>query len=376
MKKTSSLLLITVIILTLSSCTLKTNQDDNDSLPNYNTSGTVSEYSHENNHNHENISFEINIDGFIGLGAASGSKSIYNIDNIFNTAGVFESVGGIIYYTDFYSGKKLYKYENGGKTILLDERALHLVFYENELYYLKKTADDIFKDSALFLGDIYALNPDTMEQRLVLSGNIRHFVITDFGLFYSSLDGLVWADMNGETIKQFTNSLQGVWIYKDNLLIYDNENEEWFFINIYTEETVHFGSMNGVFYIWNDTMFLSGDDYRLETNLLEIDLTTGEMHIYPQKRMIYMTCVGDEIYVSDMINLYKLDRENYEYIPIEIDNGEEEYFLFFLAGLYTDEETLYSLIHYSLEQDIKIIEKLVRIVIDNNNNKAEVVFLD
>ncbi len=366
MKK--ALLLTVLFVIFLSACKPEAEQKKDD-LPDYNS--TIPSTTPIKSDTAETPSKTVEI-SFEGFGVAQSSGKYYNTNNICDISGRLENVGDTVYYAGSYNGNnnKLYEYKNGNKELLIDDEVRNLTFYENELYYIKKTAN-FGEGSVLFLGDIYAFNPVTTEERIVLGGkNIFQFAITEDGLFYATKDEIVWADMDGNTIKQLNNNMCTMYFYGDYILLYDKEAEERHFKNIHTDEIKIIDRFDAMSYILDNTMFLVDGNY-----FSELDLITGELHQYPEKSISYITYMGGDVYVTDMYRLYVLDRESFDYIELDVDINLESINSYSFFDLYAKDDKLFALISYQMQSDLFTSNaKFTEIVI--TGNKAKVIWYE
>lgn len=362
--------LIALLLIVLSACSSTDDQDET-APPDYNqtTQSVVVTDDGENSGNSGDHDEPGTVaERFQGFKTAQSSGAVYNINRIFEVSGRFAYDENSVYYSDCYDDYRLYKITNGAKELLVDSETRNLTVVGDELYYLKKTADDVIEGSEMFLGDVYSLNLETMTEKLIINEDVREFTVTENGLLYATPDSLILADLNGEKISQILDRLQGVSVYGDYIFIYDNATEDYVFKNINNNETIPFGKLYSISFIWENSLFILGNE-----NLLEVDLITGEMYPYPQKRIVYMTYSDGNVYATDMTDIYRLDREKHDYVELEVNR--DNFSAFSVYNLFSSGKKLYAEINYSLKSDLfTAYTKLAEIAI--NGDKGEVILID
>ncbi|NLJ96128.1 MAG: hypothetical protein GX321_03160 [Clostridiales bacterium] len=221
----------------------------------------------------------------------------------------------LIYYVNYGKDNYIYQLDDGISTLLVEKEAHSLQLWNNELYFIEDTVS-----SPKHSGNIYCLNLESEELRLVQKANAFYIHVGIHGIYYMNLkndDGYVnnyYLDFDSSEPKEVDysflasyNEYQILHTYEDGFYLFNPNTKEKTFL-------APSEYMNNCPMVSNEYfMFLHG------SCIYTLNLQNGEKEIYDlydydslsDYTLVFSDyCVIDKsIYATDEIRLYVIDME-------------------------------------------------------------------
>lgn len=271
----------------------------------------------------------------------------------------------MIYFSDINDGWRLYSYDGENVSLILDQQAYYIYYYDNCIYFLSGRNVDALTCNPN--GILYKFNIES-DEVTKLTDEIVHLPRADeTGIYYSKeYDGKFYIYRLDEESGEEERLYEGYAYYR----IGDYEisrveagkkggDEIYDYYLLKGDEKICFLSGTTVFYdfIHDGVFYYKDQEFKTHT----IDLKTGEKNILPIKRITFL---GNEIYycADDPIGCYSIYRWNDEEpeliyligrnLPFDTGfrgNWEDHdilgYGVYGLNRIYSDNKTLYAYVY-------------------------------
>lgn len=397
MKKVISLLVVTMLLL-LCSCKAAEEVNDPDysafspTFYNNETTDTTAENVTDdmdnsidnisqdiNNSNDSEWPYELNFTGVTSTvkGKTGNLGSNYKLTSIYSSLVCPDIDNGVTYYINYGNDNYIYQLKDGISTLLLDKEAYYLQLWDNELYFLSSSHN--YED--INTGDLYSINLDTKELRLVLKEDIYHFLnIDSYGIYFvkalpTESTNTVMAgyklDFNSNTPHELDFTYP---ISFNEYLIHTIRGDGLFLHNRETEETHYIAP----YHIRNQRISIY-ENYLVFTNIRQVcmlNLENGEKHIYEFNEPDTYDMLMDYVIVDNVIyavygseSVLKYDiatntLEIYGVVTEPKSVAEEEIGIFnSLHAIFTDGNNLFAILNKNDH------DRLVQVFLTQNNGK-------
>ena len=394
MTRKKTILLLVLAIFFFTSC--KNNSIEDQEEPDYSyfqSSNNVDNYlddeelseEGDNGKTSENLSkkewpYELDFDGITSTKTyKTGNLNSNNKNLTFNSALICPDYeNNLTYYVNYGNDNYIYQLDDGVSTLLVDKEAHSLQLWDSELYFIEDT-----DSSPMHSGDIYCLNLESKELRLIQKANAFGLYIDSYGFYYNNFindEGTsisLFLDFNDSEPKGIDynflasyNEYQILYTYEEDFYLFNSETKEKTFLAPFEYATNRPMLSNEYF------MFLK------DSCIYTLNLLNGEKKIYDlynydslskYSMVIKDYCAIDNlIYANDGIRLFIINVDNgniEEYtgeytIDYSISGSDKTTSVFSMRDLYTDGDKIYGLI-YKYDDET---EELVELVIEENED--------
>ena len=220
----------------------------------------------------------------------------------------------MVYFSDINDGWRLYSYDGENVSLILDQQAYYLYYYDNCIYFLSDRNVDALnndKDGFLYKYDIESKEVTKLTDEMVYLPRVD-----ETGIYYSKkYEGKFYIYRLDEESGEDERLYEGYAYYRIGDYEISREeigkkgqNKVYDYFLLKNDEKICFLSETTVFYdfIHAGVFYYKASDLKMHT----IDLKTGEKNILPISSRV--TFLGDEMYycADDPIGCYSIYRWN------------------------------------------------------------------
>lgn len=241
------------------------------------------------------------------------------------------------YFVDLNDGFLYFSDHDGNKKTVLEDYVRALNYYDGYLYYIKGTKQEFQANEYFYAGSVWRLDPVSGEEVCLIDAPENMSLnVNEYGIFCNpNGGGLARYDFDGKETERLADENQSVYFIGNKLHL--RKNGKTVLYDLDTKEESDFPEDMILFSCVGDRVICAAEND--QWTKLVMNLSTGEMGIFPQSAAFAFAVCNGELYAADNDSLYRVDLEKVRYESvISYPQGSPVYFY----ALHSGGERLYA----------------------------------